>query len=200
MILNHIWGLYAHPVDEWKTIDKRHESLRFSLSHILIVALIPCAFAYYAAAHAGFSIGARESIYLTEQSALIMAAAMYTGLIAGVLALAFIIQAMAKIFGATANYTQALELAAYTATPVFMAGIGAIYPELWFVSMVFLAGVAYSVFLLYTGVPILMHIPEEQGFIYSSSVVTAGLVLMVILMVLSAAAWTNGLGPTFISQ
>lgn len=199
MILNHIWGLYAHPVEEWKTIDKRHESLRFSLSHILIVALIPCAFAYYASAHLGWSIGARESIYLTQGSALMLAGVMYVGLIGGVLALSYIIHWMAKTFGASPTFTQSLELAAYTATPVLMSGIAAIYPELWFISMAFLAGVAYSVYLLYTGVPILMHIPEERGFIYASSVVTAGLVLMVILMVTTAIAWTNGFSPTFVS-
>ncbi|RUO30475.1 Yip1 family protein [Aliidiomarina sanyensis] len=198
MILNHIWGLYAHPVEEWKTIDQRHESLRFSLSHILIVALIPCIAAYFASAHIGWSIGARESIYMTQGSALMMAGAMYVGLIGGVLALAYLVHWMAKTFGATPTFTQSIELAAYTATPVMMSGIAALYPELWFVSMVFLAGVAYSVYLLYAGVPILMHIPEERGFIYASSVVTAGLILMVCLMTATVIAWTNGFAPTFV--
>jgi|SRR5690554_1399692 len=198
MILNHIWGLYAHPIEEWKTIDQRHESLRFSLSHILLVALIPCLAAYYASAHIGWSIGARESIFMTSQSAILMAVFMYIGLIAGVLALSYLIHWMAKTFGAAPTFTQSIELAAYTATPVLMSGIAALYPELWFVAMVFLAGVAYSVYLLYSGVPILMHIPEERGFIYASSVVTAGLILMVVLMAGTVIAWTNGFIPTFV--
>lgn len=198
MILNHIWGLYAHPVAEWKTIDERHESLRFSLSHILIIALIPCIAAYYATAHVGWNIGARETIQLAQSSAIVMSVAMYFGLIGGVVALSYIIHWMAKTFGAQPSFTQSLELAAYTATPVMMSGIAAVYPELWFVAMVFLAGVAYSVYLLYSGVPILMHIPEERGFIYASSVVTAGLVLMVVLMAGTVIAWTNGFGPTFV--
>lgn len=198
MILNHIWGLYAHPIEEWKTIDQRHESLRFSLSHILLVALIPCLAAYYASAHIGWSIGARESIFMTSQSAILMAVFMYIGLIAGVLALSYLIHWMAKTFGAAPTFTQSIELAAYTATPVLMSGVAALYPELWFVAMVFLAGVAYSVYLLYSGVPILMHIPEERGFIYASSVVTAGLILMVVLMAGTVIAWTNGFIPTFV--
>ncbi|CUS49423.1 MAG: inner membrane protein of unknown function DUF1282 Yip1 [Idiomarinaceae bacterium HL-53] len=197
MILNHIWGLYFHPLREWKTIDERHESLRYSLSHILLVALIPAGCAYYASAHIGWSIGARESIFIAQKSAAIMAVLMYFGLLGGVLALSYLVHWMAKTFGATPTFTQSLELAAYTATPVLMAGLGALYPELWFVSMVFLGGVAYSVYLLYAGVPILMHIPEERGFMYASSVVTAGLILMVILMVTTAILWTNGLAPTF---
>jgi len=197
MILNHIWGLYAHPVDEWKTIDQRHESITFSLTHVLLIALIPCAAAYYASAHLGWSIGARELTYLTQSSAVTMAVAMYVGIIAAVFALAYLVHWMAKTFGAEPTFTQSLELAAYTATPAIMSGVAALYPELWFVTMVFLAGIAYSVYLLYSGVPILMHIPEERGFIYASSVVTAGLILLVILMVTSAIVWTNGFGPQY---
>lgn len=197
MILNHIWGLYAHPVDEWKTIDQRHESITFSLTHVLLIALIPCAAAYYASAHLGWSIGARELTYLTQSSAVTMAVAMYVGIIAAVFALAYLVHWMAKTFGAEPSFTQSLELAAYTATPAIMSGVAALYPELWFVTMAFLAGIAYSVYLLYSGVPILMHIPEERGFIYASSVVTAGLILLVILMVTSAIVWTNGFGPQY---
>ncbi|RUO56123.1 Yip1 family protein [Pseudidiomarina homiensis] len=197
MILNHIWGLYAHPREEWKSIDERHESLTYALSHILLIALIPCAAAYYASAHLGWSIGAREATFLTQTSALSMSVAMYVGIIAATFALAYLIHWMAKTFGASPTFTQSVELAAYTATPVIMSGVAALYPELWFVTMAFLAGIAYSVYLLYSGVPILMHIPEERGFIYASSVVTAGLILLVILMVGSAMVWTNGFGPQY---
>ncbi|KFZ28255.1 membrane protein [Pseudidiomarina atlantica] len=197
MILNHIWGLYAHPREEWKTIDERHESMTFALSHILIVALIPCAAAYYASAHLGWSIGAREETFLTQSSATILAVAMYIGILGAAFALGYLIHWMAKTFGAQPTFTQSMELAAYTATPVIMSGVSALYPELWFVTCVFLAGVAYSVYLLYSGVPILMHIPEERGFIYASSVVTAGLIMMVVLMVTCAILWTNGFGPQY---
>ncbi|PTB84870.1 hypothetical protein CWE22_04820 [Pseudidiomarina aestuarii] len=199
MILNHIWGLYAHPLEEWKTIDQRHESMTFALSHILLVALIPCLAAYYASAHLGWSIGAREASFLTQSSAITLSVAMYLGIIVAAFALAYLIHWMAKTFGAAPTFTQSMELAAYTATPAIMSGVAALYPELWFVTMAFLAGVAYSVYLLYTGVPILMHIPEERGFIYASSVVTAGLIMLVVLMVTSAILWTNGFGPQYVS-
>ena len=199
MLLNHIWGLYAHPMEEWKTIDARHESLSHSFTHLLFVALLPCLAAYYSSVHVGWSIGARESISLTQSSGVMLAVAMYVGILAAAFALAYLVFWMAKTFGADPSFTQSLELAAYTATPVIMSGVAALYPELWFVSLVFLAGVGYSVYLLYAGIPVLMHIPEERGFLYASSVVTAGLILMVILMVATAILWTNGFGPRFMS-
>ena len=104
---------------------------------------------------------------------------------------------MAKTFGANPTYTQTLELAAYTATPIFMTAFAAFYPVLWFIVVVGCIALAYSVYLLYTGVPILMHIPEERGFIYASSVVTTGLILLVCILALIDMMWTTGYGPMF---
>ena len=198
MILNHIWGLYAHPKDEWQTIEKRHESLLYSMMHILVIALIPAICGYYAAAHIGWTIGVGDPIKIHQGSAQLMAVALYFALVLGVLALAYLIQWMAKTFDSKPSFIQSLELAAYTSTPMLMAGIAALFPVLWFVALAGLAAVCYSVYLLYSGVPIMMNIPEDKGFIYSSSVVTCGLVLLVSIMALSAVMWTMGFGPEYI--
>jgi len=199
MILNHIWGLYAHPKEEWQTIEKRHESLMYSIVHILTVALIPAICSYYAAAHIGWTIGAGDVIKLSESSAMAMSIAMYAGLSVGVFALAYLIKWMAKTFDATPDFSQSLELAAYTATPLLMVGITTLYPVLWFVTLSGLAALAYSVYLLYSGIPIMMNIPEEKGFIYSSSIVTCGLVLLVALMAISAILFGMGIGSEYTS-
>ncbi|WP_114325300.1 Yip1 family protein [Candidatus Colwellia aromaticivorans] len=199
MILNHIWGLYAHPKDEWQTIEKRHESLIYSLMHILVVALIPSICSYYSAAHIGWTIGVGDPIKISQSSAQMMAIAMYIALVLGVFSLAYLIQWMAKTFDSKPSFIQSLELAAYTATPMLMVGIVTLFPVLWFVALAGLAAVSYSVYLLYSGVPIMMNIPEEKGFIYSSSVVTCGLVLLVAIMALSAIFWTTGFGPEYVS-
>jgi len=200
VILNHLWGIYTHPKQEWKSIDTKHESYFYALSHIMIIALIPSVMAYYASAYLGWDIGAgstAETIRLTQQSALAMSVAMYFGLVVGVVALAVLIHELAQTFDAKPNYTQSLEIAAYTATPLFMAGFAAFYPQLWFLMVAVLVGLSYSVYLLYSGVPIMLHIPEEKGFIFSSSVVTCGLVLMVILMAGSVILWSVGFGPQY---
>jgi hypothetical protein len=199
MILNHIWGLYTHPKEEWQTIERRHESLTYSMVHILVIALIPAICGYYAAAHIGWTIGTTEPLMLSESSALIMSLVMYSALVIGVIALAYLIHWMAKTFDSTPDFTQSLELAAYTATPLLMVGIAALFPVLWFVVMAVLGAMSYSVYLLYSGVPIMMNIPEEKGFIYSSSVVTCGLVLLVGIMAFSAVLWSMGFGPEYIS-
>jgi len=198
MILNHIWGLYTHPKDEWQTIKKRHESLLYSLIHILVVALIPAICSYYAAAHIGWTIGVGDPIKISQSSALMLAIAIYITLVVGVFTLAYLIQWMAKTFDSKPNFTQSLELSAYTATPILMVGIAALFPVLWFVTLAGLVAVSYSIYLLYSGVPIMMNIPEEKGFIYSSSVVTCGLVLLVAIMALGTILWTIGFAPQYV--
>mgnify|MGYP005995475255 CR=1 FL=1 len=197
MILNHLWGLYAHPVEEWHSIDDRHESFKYSMSHIMIIALIPAISAYFSLTSIGWSVGVGERLFLPTNSALMLSVGMYFALIAGVFVLGYLAHWMAHTFGSKPTYTQTLELAAYTATPLFTAGLAALYPEIWFVMLVGFGALAYSVYLLYAGVPILMHIPEERGFIYSSSVVTCGLILLVCIMTSFAICWSSGYAPAF---
>ncbi|AEF02566.1 YIP1 family protein [Alteromonas sp. KS69] len=198
MLLNHVIGMYTHPKEECRNIDRRQETFFYAFSHIAIIALIPTIVAYYSTVYTGWSMGG-DLIKLSESSALLMATGMYFGLVAGVVALAVVIHELAKAFESTTTFTQSLELAAYTATPLFMVGFAGLYPELWVVMAALLVGVSYSVYLLFSGVPLLLQLPQEKGFIYSSSVVTCGLVLMVILMTGAVLLWGITTGPIFAS-
>ncbi len=197
MILNHLWGLYAHPQKEWHLIDTERDGLSYSIMHIMLMALIPPICCYFSAVNIGWQIGVGDPIFLTERSALALAVTMYIVLNIAALILAHLALWMARTFGAETNLCHCMELAAYTATPLMMVGFATLYPVLWFVMLVGLGGVAYSIYLLYTGVPILMHIPKERGFIYASSMVTVGLVLLVGIMASSVILWSAGLGPVF---
>lgn len=199
MVLSHIWGIYTHPKKEWQSIAERHESLVNSLTHTLFIALIPAACSYYSSVYIGWSIGAGEPIFLTSASALAMAILMYCGLVGGVIALGLMAYWMAKSFGSDPSYVQGIEVSAYTATPLYTVGFAALYPELWFVMCVGLAGIAYAVYMLYTGVPIVMGIDDDRGFIYASSLVTVGLCFMVTLLGITVFAWNLGIAPAFVS-
>lgn len=90
MILNHLMGLYTHPKEEWHTIEKNHEALRSSLSHVMLIALIPAVCTYLASTMFGWNLGVSDPLFLTKQSAMMMSISMYFGLIAGVFALAYL--------------------------------------------------------------------------------------------------------------
>ena len=52
----------------------------------------------------------------------------------------------------------------------------------------------YTVFIFYSGVPAMMEIPEERGFLFSSAVMAFGLVA---LLAISVLLWSSGFGPSF---
>lgn len=57
MILNHLMGLYTHPKQEWHAIEKNHEALKSSLSHVILIALIPAVCSFIATAYIGWNPG-----------------------------------------------------------------------------------------------------------------------------------------------
>lgn len=192
MFLNRIWGLYTQPKVQWHTVDRQHESLNYSLIHLALMALIPAICGYFSLAQIGWNLGqnSSETILLSPANALVMAVILYISLIAGAFALAYLIFWMARTFGASANFSHSIELAAYAATPLFMAGVSLLYPELIVVMVVGLAGLTYSTYLLYTGIPIVMRIPQERGFIYAMSVLTGAWVLLLCAIVAAIMLWS----------
>ena len=88
-------------------------------------------------------------------------------------------------------------LAAYTGTPLFLAGVIALYPLVWLNMLVGLVALGYTVYLLYTGVPIVMQISKEQGFMFSTAVLTVGMVTLVGILAVTVLLWGFGFGPAF---
>ena len=71
------------------------------------------------------------------------------------------------------------------------------YPSPWLNMLVALPGLAYSVYLLYMGVPVMMEISMERGFLFSSAVVAVGLVMLVAVLAGSVILWSMGFAPAF---
>jgi hypothetical protein len=199
MLVKHLWGLYVQPKSEWIEIDTHHESLLSVVVNLCLLAFIPAISAWYTATVTGWQLGVGETTYLSASSAGLMAVGMVFASIFLVTTFAIFVQWMASNFGASASFSQSLELTTYTAAPIFVTGIVALIPIPWVMMMALLVGVAFSVRSLYTGVPIIMHITEERGFIYASSLLTVGLVLFVATMAFTVIMWSLGLGPEFIS-
>jgi hypothetical protein len=109
----------------------------------------------------------------------------------------WMIQWMAGTYGAKPMLSQSVVLAAYTATPLFLIGLMELYPVLWLNMVVGIPALAYTVYLLYTGVPVMMGISEDRGFLFSSAVLAVGLVAFVALLAATALLWGMGLEPTF---
>lgn len=197
-MIHHVWGLFAHPDQEWHEIRGEEASVsRIYLSHVLILAIIPALCAYIGTTQVGWSIAGRPPVMLTESSALQLSIMSYFVMLVGVAVMGAFIQWMARTYDASPSLAQCIVFAGYTASPLFIGGLAALYPNLWLALIVGTAAICYTVYLLYVGLPTFMNIPSDEGFLFSSSVLAVGLVVLVSIMTLSVIMWANGLGPIY---
>ena len=200
MSLSHTVGLLTRPDEEWIAIRNASESVsRLYFGHILLLALIPAVAAFYGTTQVGWQVGGSPVIKLTTQSALQLCVLAYLAMLAGIYIIGKFIDFFAATYEVTETTPRGVTLAAYTATPIFLLGVIAVYPNIWINMAVGIAAIAYAVYLLYQGLPILMSIPEDRGFMFASSVLTVGLVMFVGLLAISVVIWSLGVGPQYIS-
>ena len=133
---------------------------------------------------------------LTSSSAGTIAVLYFLAIVVGINAVALAIGWMAQTYEAKVSYKHALALSTFTATPLLLVGVFEIYPVLWLNFLVGLLALAVSIRLLYTGVPIMLNISKERGFLYSSSILAFGLIALVAMLVITALLWGFGLEPT----
>ena len=164
-MIHHVWGLFTHPDQEWQEIRGEEESIsHMYLTHILILAAIPAISAYIGTTQVGWVVGGGDPVKLTQASALQMTVLTYLAMLAGVAVMGAFIHWMARTYDANPSLTQCIVFAAYNATPLFIAGLAALYPHLWLGMIVGVAAISYTVYLLYVGIPTFMNIHKDEGF------------------------------------
>lgn len=198
-MLSHLIGILFNPSEEWKKIRDVECSIgKCYCGYVFIMAAIPPVSGYFGTTMFGWEIGAREAIKLSSESALLIAIAYYLVMLVGVFSMGMMIHWMGKTYGSKQDLSRCIRLAAYTATPLFLVGIFELFPVLWLNFVIGLPALAYSVKLLYTGLPIMMEVDRDRGFLFSSAVLAVGMVALVIMMVAMAILWFNGFAPQFV--
>ncbi|MDH3688785.1 MAG: YIP1 family protein [Gammaproteobacteria bacterium] len=197
-MLRHVVGLFTQPRYEWESIrDQRYSIKQCLLSYVVILGAISPIAGLIGTTQIGWRIGGGDPIKLTTESGLRIAAAYYLAILVAVFTIGKLIHWMSETYGTKQPLSQCIVLAAFTATPLYLVGIMQFYPVLWLNFIVGLPALAYTLYLLYTGVPIMMNIPPERGFLFSSSIMAVGLVALVGLLAATAVLWGIGFAPTF---
>jgi hypothetical protein len=198
MLLKYVPGLLLHPEQTWQAIRAEDKSVvACYLELVLILALIPPAAGFYGTTRVGWQLGWGEPIRLTTDSALTIAVLYYLAILVAVGVVGKAIHWMAQTYGARPTLAQCVTLAAFTAVPLLLLGILQAYPVLLINFLVGLVALAYTVYLLYSGVPVMMGISKERGFLFSSAVLTFGLVSLVAMLAITVILWGFGVDPEY---
>jgi hypothetical protein len=198
-MIQHTIGLLVKPSTQWRSIaDLPEKSLNTLVLYPALMAILPAVAWYYGTSRVGWTVGDAESaIKLTAESARQISILFYLAMVGCVAVIGYFIHWMSDTYGAESTATKGIVIAGLTATPLFIAGLVGFYPLLWLDLLIGVAAVSWSVYLLYLGIPIVMKIPEERGFLFSSAVIAIALVILICLMVGSVILWDFGAAPAF---
>ena len=198
MLLKHIKGLLFNPLVEWEKIRLEVSSVqKLFAGYALILAAIAPLCALIGTTTLGWRIGGGEAVRLTTTSATQMAIAFYLAILMATFCIGKMIHWMSQTYGASQPLPLCMALAVYSATPLFLIGIVQLVPTLWLNFIVGLPALGYTVYLLYAGVPVVMQIPTERAYLFSTSILAVGLVTLVGLLAVTAGLWGVGIGPRF---
>lgn len=198
-MIQHTFGLLTRPANQWRTIAQLPEnSFRTLVLYPCIMAILPAVAWYYGTSRVGWSVGDQgDTIKLTIESARQLSILFYLAMVACVVVIGYFIHWMSDTYGADSSVTKGIVIAGMASTPMFLAGLVGFHPLLWLDLLIGVAAVSWSVYLLYLGIPIIMKIPEERGFLFSSAVLGVALVILICLMVGSVILWDFGAAPAF---
>ena len=198
-MIQHTYGLLVKPSSQWRTVANLPESsLNTLILYPCIMAILPAVAWFYGTSQVGWTVGDDgNTVKLTLASARQISILFYFAMVACIGAIGYFIHWMASTYGSQSSLAKGIAIAGLMATPLYLAGLVGFYPLLWVDLLVGVIAISWSVYLMYLGIPIVMNIPKERGFLFSSAVLAICMVIIVSLMVISIILWDFGAAPAF---
>ncbi|MBV9997304.1 MAG: DUF1282 family protein [Caulobacteraceae bacterium] len=173
-LLGRARNILVRPASEWDAIEAEPASFEsLYLGYACVLATIPAV-----ALVLGSMLLGRSWIV----PMIVLAALTYGLQLAGLLAMALAIDALAPRFQARPSRVQAMKLAVYSATPIWLVGALDLIPAVGFLAA--FIGLLYGLYLAWLGLPKLMAPSAEkrQGYVLAS----LGVVVLIALVLWGA--------------
>ena len=177
-LLQRVLDMLMRPRDTWLQIDAEDGNpARIYLSYLVFLAAIPAVagFIGYSLVGVGaFGISVRVPVV----QGLVSMVVGYVLSLAMVYVLALIANMLAPRFQAQQDMGSAFKLVAYASTAGMLGGVFSILPSL---AMLGLLAALYSVYLIYSGIPVLMKAPQEKAVGYTAALVVCGILAGIVV-------------------
>ena len=188
-LIERVQSILLKPKQTWPVIAAEPADVASIYSrYVVILAAIPaiCAFIGYTLVGAGaFGVTYRLPI----ATGLVQMVVGYLLSLAIVYVLALIVNALAPTFGGTKDMVAALKVVAYGSTAGFVGGVFSLLPMLAWLGLL---ASFYSIYLIYTGLPVLMRCPPEKAGAYTAVVVVCTILAMIVLGAVSSLFISRG--------
>jgi hypothetical protein len=177
-LLQRVLDILMRPRDTWLQIDAEDGNpARIYLGYLVFLAAIPAVagFIGYSLIGVGaFGISVRVPVV----QGLVSMVVGYVLSLAMVYVLALIANMLAPRFQAQQDMGSAFKLVAYASTAGMLGGVFSILPSL---AMLGLLAALYSVYLIYSGIPVLMKAPQEKAVGYTAALVVCGILAGIVV-------------------
>ena len=177
-LLQRVLDILMRPRETWLQINAEDGNPgRIYLGYLVFLAAIPAVagFIGYSLVGVGaFGISVRVPVV----QGLVSMVVGYVLSLAMVYVLALIANMLAPRFQAQQDMGSAFKLVAYASTAGMLGGVFSILPSL---AMLGLLAALYSVYLLYTGIPVLMKAPQEKAVGYTAALVVCGILAGIVV-------------------
>jgi hypothetical protein len=179
-LIARVKGILLTPKTEWPVIAGEPTTVAdLYKGYIVWLAAIPPLFAFL------LTVRFAPGFALTQ---LVIQYALTLGM---VYVVALIIDALAPNFGGTKDKVQALKTIAYSITASCIAGVAVILPLIGL--LIGLAGLVYSIYLLYLGLPHTMKSPPDRAGGYTAVIVVVTLIAGVLVGAVVGAITGGGM-------
>lgn len=183
-VIQRVKKILFEPQTEWLVIDvERTTTQELYTGYIMPLAAIGPLAMLIGLSTMGINVPFVGTMQVPFSSLVTQTIVTYVMGLVGAYVLALIINALAPMFSGVGNMSQALKVAAYSATAAWVGGIFNLLPAL---SLLGVLAAAYTLYLLYLGLPVLMKSPPERAMGYAVTVVIAAVVLFVVIGVISS--------------
>jgi len=177
-IVSRAKAVVLSPASEWRAIEPESGDAGYLFTnYAALLAAIPPVFEFVQRGFFGWRggrLGLHHPHHFHFFSDLFGAFVHWLAALVFVYAFALIVDALAPTFSGRKGRDNALKLAVYAMTPVWLAGVFALIPAL---QIVRLAASLYAVYVFWLGLPVLMKAPQERIGPYAVASVVGGILL-----------------------
>ena len=169
-------GILISPKTEWPIIAERPDTVKnLYWNYIFFLAAIPAVFGFLKATVIGVTTSSAGTVRVGLVAGLVGMVARYVLSLGAVYVLALIVDLSAPSFGGKKSLVQAFKTVGYASTAAAIGSAGVIVPR--FGLLLVLAGGAYTLYLLYLGLPVMMNAAPAKAIRYTAVVFVTSIVL-----------------------
>ncbi|NNC76315.1 MAG: DUF1282 family protein [Woeseiaceae bacterium] len=176
--------------------DTRPEPHSIFFKYVIWLAAAPPVFAFIGASNFGWRIGPATPIFLPNENLVVISLSYFFALLFGFVSTALVAQWMATTYDARHSLGIHFALVTIIAAPLAVGSVIHLYPDVFINVLVFIPTLIWSMFLLYSGLPVVLKISQERGMLMASALIGYLLVALVSLLGLTVALWQRGIGPS----